>query len=138
VGGTVTSDQADGEYDPLAVFQAMAAGPSSQELYGKFAGLRAECPVHPQAPPGAGGDGETAGAAGSGGVTVVPPWGPEPRFTTVTFQAAQAVLGNPDMSSAGYYDPGRDYRRARPAAQPALGPGRGSRAADPRASTPVA
>jgi hypothetical protein len=46
VSDTVISDQGDGEYDPLAVFQAMATGPSSEELYGKFADLRVLGPLH--------------------------------------------------------------------------------------------
>jgi cytochrome P450 len=104
VRDTVISDQADDEYDPLAVFQAMAAGPTSQELYGKFADLRAEGPVHPETPDDAGGDGGKADGVSNTDVTQIPPWGPDPRFMTVSFQAAQAVLGNPDMSSGGYYE----------------------------------
>src|SRR5271154_5066060 len=89
------SEDADDEYDPLAVFQSMAAGPSSQELYGQLADLRAIGAVHVDAPLDPGGE---------DGTSKVPPWGPEPRFTTVSFEAAHAVLGNPDMSSSGYYE----------------------------------
>jgi cytochrome P450 len=104
VSDTVTSGQPDDEYDPLAVFQAMAAGPSSEELYGRFADLRAEGPVHPEGSEDAGADTGTAEGVGNADVTQIPPWGPDPRFVTVSFQAAQAVLGNPDMSSGGYYE----------------------------------
>ena len=50
MSGVTISDDAADDYDPLAVFQSMAAGPSSQELYGKFADLRAEGPVHLETP----------------------------------------------------------------------------------------
>ncbi len=97
-------ENADDHYDPFAVFQAMAAGPSSQELYGKFADLRAEAPVHLEPPPdGEGRDGKVRGNS-EVHVTRQPPWGPEPRFTTVSFEAANGVLGDPDMSSGGYYE----------------------------------
>src|ERR1700733_1092112 len=98
------ADDHDDHYDPFAVFQAMAAGPSSQELYGKFADLRAEAPVHLEPPPdGEGRDGKVRGNS-EVHVTRQPPWGPEPRFTTVSFEAANGVLGDPDMSSGGYYE----------------------------------
>ncbi len=111
MSGVTISDDAADDYDPLAVFQAMAAGPTSQELYGKLADLRAEGPVHLEAPEDAdAAEGRAAGTAGTAAgtaetaVTRLPPWGPDPRFTTVSFDAAQAVLGDPEMSSAGYYE----------------------------------
>lgn len=91
-----------GDYDPLAVFQAMAAGPSSQELYGEFAQLRGEAPVHQRASL------EPNSAGGSGDEPLVDRpevrWGPDPTFMTVSFEAAQQVLGSPTMSSSGYYE----------------------------------
>lgn len=98
------SDDAAGDYDPLAVFQAMASGPSSQELYGKFADLRAGSAVHLEPPADIDGEDSSNDASAQPNVTRLPPWGPDPRFLTVSFESAQAVLGNPDMSSAGYYD----------------------------------
>ena len=104
----IVSDDMDDDYDPLAVFQAMAAGPSSQELYRGFADLRAAAPVHLDPPLDT--DAQSGPQPGSDAgdsqadVIQLPPWGPEPRFTTVSFEAAHAVLGNPVMSSSGYYD----------------------------------
>ena len=45
MGDGTVSNESDG-YDPFAVFQAMADGPSSRELYGEFADLRAKASVH--------------------------------------------------------------------------------------------
>ncbi len=100
----IVSDDADDGYDPLAVFQAMAAGPSSQQLYGKFAELRGEGPVHLEAPEEGDGEEESTEGLAVSDVVRQPPWGPDPRFLTVSFDAAQVVLGNPEMSSAGYYE----------------------------------
>jgi cytochrome P450 len=79
----------DDGYDSFAVFQGMSAGPSSAELYGTFAELRATSAVHPEADRL---DDDPAA------------WGPLPRFVTVTFDAAHQVLGHPDMSSSVYYE----------------------------------
>jgi cytochrome P450 len=84
---SVRSD--DDGYDSLAVFQGMSAGPSSEEVYGGFAELRASSAVHPDVDRP---DDDPAG------------WGPMPRFVTVTFEAAQQVLANADMSSSVYYE----------------------------------
>jgi hypothetical protein len=45
MGDGTVSNESDG-YDPFAVFQAKADGPSSRELYGEFADLRGKASVH--------------------------------------------------------------------------------------------
>jgi cytochrome P450 len=86
----IDSKDPDEEYDGLAVFQAMSAGPSSDELYGRFAELRCEAPIH-----------LNAFGAEADAMMI---WGPDPNLMTLSFEAAQRVLGNPEMSSSKYYE----------------------------------
>jgi cytochrome P450 len=99
MGDGTVSNESDG-YDPFAVFQAMADGPSSRELYGEFADLRAKASVH---------EGVHVGRREADGTTGdipldVTTWGPAPSFMTVNVEAAQRVLDNPEGSSSGYYE----------------------------------
>jgi cytochrome P450 len=89
------------DYDPLAVFQSMAAGPSSEELYGTYANLRRRAPVLADIRMrGEGGLVEGDDVAEAPDLTK---WGTGRDFMTVNFEAAQRVLGSSDMSSGGYY-----------------------------------
>jgi cytochrome P450 len=92
----ILSNNLGDDYDPFAAFQAMGAGPSSSKFYGTFAELRATAPVLENAPAG-GNDDLTDLTTGVW-------WGSGPSFTTLTFEAAQQVLGNQRMSSSGYYE----------------------------------
>jgi len=92
------------DYDPLAVFQAMAAGPSSEELYGRFALCRAEAPVHELIRSGDTQEGSSVKGDALDDMAELVGWGPDPTFMTMSFEAAQKVLGSPNMSSSGYYE----------------------------------
>jgi hypothetical protein len=90
MGDGTVSNESDG-YDPFAVFQAMADGPSSRELYGEFADLRAKASVH---------EGVHVGRREADGTTGdipldVTTWGPRPKFHDGERRGGPAGLGQP-------------------------------------------